>query len=250
MSFTLIFFAVAIPAVLFAGVSKGGFAGGGAFAAAPILALVIPPGEAVGLMLPLLMMMDVATLRPYWGKWDRTAARLLLIGALPGIALGAAVYGFTNPEVFKLLIGVVALGFVAFQLARRTGLLRLEAQGVGPRAGLASGLVAGFTSFVANAGGPPASVYLLLKGVTKTEYQATSVIVFWAINLIKFIPFLSLGIATRQTLLADLLLAPVALLGAWLGIRAHRVVPERVFFGLTYVLLSLTGAKLIWDALA
>ncbi len=249
MAFNLIFFAVSIPAVIFAGVSKGGFAGGGAFAATPILALVIPPGHAVGLMLPLLMMMDVATLKPYWGKWDRTAAKLLLIGALPGVALGAAIYHLTNPNVFKLLIGVISIGFVAFQLARTSGLLRLRGQGVGPRAGLFAGFGTGFTSFIANAGSPPAAVYLLLKGVTKTEYQATNVIVFWLVNLIKFVPFLSLGIATRQTILADLLLAPFAVLGAWLGIRAHHALPERWFFGLTYVLLTLTGTKLILDAL-
>lgn len=250
MHFDLTFFAVAIPAVIFAGVSKGGFAGGGAFAATPILALVIPPGHAVGLMLPLLMMMDVATLRPYWGKWDRAAAKLLLLGALPGIALGAAIFRFTNPNVFKLLIGAISIAFVAFQLARQAGLLKLENHGIGPRAGLLAGLGTGFTSFVANAGSPPAAVYLLLKGVTKTQYQATNVIVFWVVNLIKFVPFLGLGIATRQTLLADLMLAPVALLGAWLGIRAHHSVPERIFFGLTYLLLVATGTKLIWDALA
>lgn len=250
MSFDLTFFLVAIPAVLFAGVSKGGFAGGGAFAATPILALFVSPGHAVGLMLPLLMMMDIATLRPYWGKWDSTAARLLLIGALPGLALGAAIYRFTDPRVFKLLIGAISIGFVAFQVARARRWLRLEGHGVGPRAGLVAGFGTGFTSFVANAGSPPAAVYMLLKGVSKTEFQATNVIVFWIVNLLKFIPFLGLGLATRQTILADVMLAPVALVGAWLGIRAHHAVPEKVFFGLTYVLLVLTGGKLIWDALA
>ncbi|MBI1218452.1 MAG: TSUP family transporter [Rhodobacteraceae bacterium] len=250
MNFDLVFFAVAIPAVLFAGVAKGGFAGGGAFAATPILALFVSPGHAVGLMLPLLMMMDVATLRPYWGKWDRTAARLLLIGALPGLALGAAIYRFTNPAVFKLLIGAIAIGFVGFQVARTRGWLVLQGHRVGPRAGLLAGFGTGFTSFVANAGSPPAAVYLLLKGVTKTEFQATNVIVFWVVNLLKFIPFLGLGLATRQTILADVMLAPVAFLGAWLGIKAHHAVPEKLFFGLTYVLLVVTGGKLIWDALA
>ena len=249
MTFDLVFFAAAIPAVLFAGISKGGFAGGGAFAATPILALVIAPGHAVGLMLPLLMMMDLATLRPYWGKWDGGAARLLILGALPGLALAAAIYHLTNPEVFKLLIGLISIGFVAFQLSRNTGLLRLEGRGVGARTGLIAGFGTGFTSFVANAGSPPAAVYLLLKGVSKTEYQATNVIVFWIVNMIKFIPFLSLGIATRETVLADLMLAPVALIGAWIGIKAHRAVPEKWFFALTYVLLTVTGCKLIWDAL-
>ncbi len=249
MSFDLVFFAVALPAVLLVGIAKGGFAGGGAFAATPVLALVIPPGEAVGLMLPLLMMMDVATLKPYWGKWDWQAAKLLLIGSLPGMALAAAIYGFTDPNVFKLLIGVISIAFVAFQLARNTGVLKLQGRGVGTGAGLLAGFGTGITSFIANAGGPPAAVYLILKGVTKTEYQATNVIVFWVINLIKFIPFLGLGIATRQTLLADLMLAPVALVGAWIGIRAHHAVPQNVFFSLVYVLLTATGVKLIWDAL-
>jgi uncharacterized membrane protein YfcA len=46
-----------------------------------------------------------------------------------------------------------------------------------------------------------------------------------------------------------MLLAPFALIGAWLGVRAHRIISELAFFTLTYVLLVMTGSKLIWDAL-
>lgn len=46
------------------------------------------------------------------------------------------------------------------------------------------------------------------------------------------------------------MLAPFALIGAWIGVRAHRLVPERAFFALTYVLLVATGLRLIWVALA
>jgi uncharacterized membrane protein YfcA len=49
--------------------------------------------------------------------------------------------------------------------------------------------------------------------------------------------------------MANLALAPFALLGAWIGVRAHRIVPETLFFRLTYVLLMVTGTKLIWDGL-
>ena len=90
---------------------------------------------------------------------------------------------------------------------------------------------------------------LLAQGMGKTMYQATSVIVFWAINLFKFVPYAALGIFTRETVVLDLWLAPAAIFGAWLGVKAHHVVPERPFFALTYVLLLLTGTKLIWDAL-
>lgn len=250
MTFDLTFFALAIPAVLFAGVSKGGFGSGAAFAATPILALILTPGQALGLMLPLLMVMDVSTLRPYWKRWDAAAARLLVLGALPGIALAAALYHLTNPDVFRLLIGALALGFVAFQLAGRAGLMKITPRPVGPVFGLVSGVVAGFTSFVSNAGGPPAAIYLLRRGIGKTTYQATTVLVFWIVNILKFMPFLYLGIFTWDTVKADVLLAPFAVLGAWLGVKAHHRVPERAFFALTYVLLACTGAKLIWDAMA
>ena len=59
------FFAIAGPAVLCAGISKGGFGSGAAFASASVLALVVDPGLALGVMLPLLMLIDVASLKPY-----------------------------------------------------------------------------------------------------------------------------------------------------------------------------------------
>ena len=74
-------------------------------------------------------------------------------------------------------------------------------------------------------------------------------LLFWAINIAKFIPYAFLGMFTWQTAQANLVLAPFALFGAWLGVKAHRLVPERIFFGLTYVLLVVTGSKLIWDGL-
>ena len=49
--------------------------------------------------------------------------------------------------------------------------------------------------------------------------------------------------------MGSLLLAPFALLGAWIGVKAHHLVPERLFFALTYVLLVVTGVRLIWVAI-
>lgn len=134
-------------------------------------------------------------------------------------------------------------------MARKSGLIRPPAQGLPLWAGALAGAVTGFTSFVSHAGGPPAAVWLLSRRLDKTTYQATTVILFWIINIVKFVPYAFLGIFTAQTLLADLILAPFAVLGAWLGVRAHRIVPERAFFALTYVLLLVTGTKLIWDGL-
>lgn len=243
-----VFLAFAIPAVLFAGVSKGGFGSGAAFAATPILALVVEPAIALALMLPLLMLMDVAALRAFWRGWHAPSARVLVLGAVPGIVLGAALYDLAPPDLFRLLIGVLAVGFVTFQAVLRLGWLRPRKTEFDARKGLTAGAVAGFTSFISHAGGPPVAVFLLAQPLRKTVYQATTVIVFWAINLLKVLPFAFLGFFTAETLTASLVLAPVAFLGVWLGVWLHHRMPEWHFFALTYVLLTLTGAKLIWDA--
>ncbi|MEP4198973.1 MAG: sulfite exporter TauE/SafE family protein [Aliishimia sp.] len=243
------FFLLAAPAVMFAGVSKGGFGSGASFASASILALIVDPGVALGVMLPLLMLIDVASLRPYWGQWNKPVAILLISGGVPGIALGAWLFTVVEADVFRVLIGGISLGFVVWQISQRRGSVP-TAKTEKPRwVGVVAGAVAGFTSFVSHAGGPAAAIYMLSMRFGKTEYQATSVIVFWILNFVKFIPYAFLGMFTWQTASANLLLAPFALIGTWAGVKLHQRIPEKLFFGMTYVLLCVTGSKLIWDGL-
>lgn len=244
MTDSLIFWILAPVAVMFAGVSKAGFGSGAAFASAVVLALILPPAQALGLMLPLLMLIDLATLRPYWRKWSWPDARVLILGGVPGVAGGVALFRVANDDVLRLLIGAVSLGFVLWQLWPRA----IARQKMPVWAGLLAGALAGFTSFVSHAGGPPAAVYLLSRGLSKTAYQATTVLVFWAINIAKFVPYAFLGVFTFETLRAGAILAPFALLGSWVGVKLHHAVSERVFFALTYALLTITGVKLIFDA--
>jgi len=243
------FFTVLVPAVIFAGISKGGFGSGAAFASASILALVLDPGVALGIMLPLLMLIDVTSLPAYWKKWDWPSAKVLMLGAIPGTLLGALFYAASNPDAIRFLIGLISLLFVIWQLSRALGWLSLQVR-FGPRVGIVSGVVLGFTSFVSHAGGPAAAVFLLGQGLAKTPYQATTVLVFWAVNLGKSFIYAGLGIFTLETLTLDLALAPFAVLGTWIGVKLHHLIPERLFFGLTYVLLTVTGVRLIWAALS
>jgi uncharacterized membrane protein YfcA len=245
----LVFFAFAVPAVVFAGVSKGGFGSGAAFASASILALIIEPGQALALMLPLLMLIDVAALRPYWRRWSSKEAAVLILGGIPGVALGAWLFSALDTDAMRLMIGTLSVAFVIWQMRGHLG-FSLQAGRVLPGwAGALAGGVGGFTSFVSHAGGPPVAVYLLSKKPSKTEYQATTVLVFWILNLAKAIPYAGLGLFSIETLRLDLLLAPFALFGTWLGVRLHHSIPERLFFAVAYVLLTLTGVKLIWDGL-
>jgi uncharacterized membrane protein YfcA len=74
--------------VLIAAVSKGGFGSGVGFLSTTLIALVVEPAQAVGLVLPLLMVMDATGLRSYWRRWSWPHARVLMIGMVSGVALG------------------------------------------------------------------------------------------------------------------------------------------------------------------
>ncbi len=250
MTLDFTFFALAIPAVLFAGISKGGFGSAAAFAAAPLLALIVEPAQAVAVMLPLLIVMDFSALKPYWRQWQPRTSWILILGGVPGALLGALLIGRANPDVFRFLIGLIAVSFVIYQFSRDQGWIPVAGAPMSDRSGFLFGIGAGLTSFIAHAGGPVASVYLLSKRLGKREYQATTIIVFWANNLLKFGLYASLGFFSPQTALADLYLFPVAIIGTYLGVYMHRIVPERLYFAVIYICLTLAGAKLIHDAIA
>jgi uncharacterized membrane protein YfcA len=249
MTFDLTFLLCAIPAAFIAGVAKGGFGGGPAFVATAILALIVPPATALGIMLPLLMVADLATLRPFWKQWDLEAAKALIFGGLGGVILGTALYQLANADVLRVLIGAISLMFVAFQIARSRGWITGSDAPQSRAVGLFAGVVSGFTSFVSHAGGPPAAIYLLSRGLGKTAYQATTVLAFWGINAMKAVPYAFLGVFTLDTVKASLIMVGPILLGCAVGVYAHRALPERIFFTITYVLLIAAGSKLIFDGM-
>lgn len=240
------FYIICAFAVFLVAVSKSGFGNGAGFVASAILATVATPGQAIGILLPLLMLMDVASLRPYWGQWDGPKSRRLILGSIVGIALGTLLYSSVPPNGLRLMLGVLAVLFVMYQ-----GILYLRASnlpktGFRPWVGYLCGAGAGFTSFVAHAGAPPAMVYLLSAPMHKTTFQATTIIIFWVINALKFIPYVWLGLFTWDSLIIDLYMLPVALFGVWVGVKTHHMLPQNVFFALTYLLLFGSGLRLIW----
>jgi len=92
-------------------------------------------------------------------------------------------------------------------------------------------------------------VYLLPQSLSKRAFQSTTVLAFWWVNLIKVPPYAMIGMFTPETLMANIYMAPVALIGMWSGVWLHNRMSDRLFFGFAYVFLLITGGKLIFDAL-
>ena len=244
-------FGLAALGAMLAGISKGGFGGSLGFAGSAILAVVVEPGVALALMLPVLMAIDMAAVRAYWGRWDKPSAGAILTGAVPGLLLGAVLFSVISSDSIRVLIGLVAVGFPLFRIALARGWIAPRPTGFDRRKGWIAGAGVGFTSFVAHAGGPPFAVFMLGRGgIDKTRYHATSVIVFWVVNAMKAALYTMLGLFSWQLLGWSAALIPFAMIGTLIGVKAHKLIPERLFFMVAYTALMLTGLKLLWDGLS
>jgi uncharacterized membrane protein YfcA len=241
------FYLAAVPAILIAGISKGGFGGGIALVAVPLLALVIPPAQAAAIMLPILLVMDAIGVIAYRRLFDLATLKAMLPGALVGVALGGLAFGLLSAAAMRLIIGVIALAFVA-SYAFGGGERRIARRPSRWLGGLC-GALSGFTSTLAHAGSPPAQIYLLPLRLDKTVFVATPVIFFAAVNVAKLIPYALLGQLGPTNLGTALLLTPLAALGMALGLRLHHRVDPATFYQLCYVFVALTGLKLIHDGL-
>ena len=243
-----LFYAVVIPAILLVGISKGGFGGGVGLIGTPMVALVTTPTRAAAILLPILCAMDIVGVIAYRRSWDPVIMRILVPGSVLGILLGTATFRFLDENLIRLMIGVLALAFVLrYWMARRPA---VEPTPPDRRAGTFWAALSGFTSFVAHAGGPPLSVYLLPQNLDKTLFVGTTVIYFAFVNYLKLIPYSLLGQFSGENLLTSLVLSPLAPLGMWLGIWLHRRIDERLFYQTVYLMLAVVGLKLLYDGLA
>jgi uncharacterized membrane protein YfcA len=243
-----LFYALAIPAFLITGISKGGFGSGLGSIAVPMLALVIPVPQAAAIMLPLLLAMDLFGLWAYRNKWDRTNMRIMLPGAAVGLVLGYLSFRYLDEHWIRLLVGVIAIGFVL------NVWLRPSVAGQAARPSWTKGsfwsAMSGLVSFVANAGGPPISVYLLPQRLDKTLFVGTTVLYFAILNYAKIVPYWWLGQFSDENLLTALVLLPLAPLGMWLGTWLHGRVNDAAFYRWVNILLLVSGIKLVWDGTA
>lgn len=241
------FYAVAVPAVLLIGLSKSGFASGFGSLAVPIMGLVMPVPQAAAIMLPLLMVMDAATLQQLWRHADRSLLRRLLPWGLAGTLVGWALFGLLSSRAVAGLTGVLTLAFLVQRLfSRARDVPHVLPRWVGALCATASGV----TSFVAHAGGPPVSAYVLPQRLPPLVFSGSMAVFFAVLNASKWGPYAMLGLIDARNMATALVLAPLAPLGVWAGVRLTRHFSAQAFYRLAYAGMLCTGLKLLWDGFA
>lgn len=242
-----LFYLLAIPAVIVLGLGKGGFAGIGILAL-PLLSMVVPPVQAVAITLPILMVQDIVSVWAFRRDYSRENLKILLPGGGVGLLAGYLTAAHVSSAAVLALVGVISLAFVVYSLTRR-------APGDEPprppdwARGSFWGSIAGFTSFIANAGGPPYQVYIVPQKLPPKVYAGTGAIYFMIFNYTKFFAFMNLGFMTREVLMTCAILFPLAVGATMGGVWLVKRVPLQIFYKIIYTLTFVMGAKLLWDGL-
>jgi uncharacterized membrane protein YfcA len=238
------FYLVAIPAVLLMGISKSGFGVGFGSLAVPLMALAVTVPQAAAVLMPVLLLIDLLGMGALRRDFDKKLLVFLLPFGLLGTVLGTLSFKLLATNVVAGIVG----GFTLLFLAQRL-LFPPKADRAPPPRWLGAILttISGYTSFVAHAGAPPISAYVIPLKLRPIVFAATMSYFFAIINLSKWVPYVWLGILGWESLYTSLLLLPFAPIGVWVGVRiAKRIKPE-LFYRLVYTGMFLTGCKLVWD---
>ena len=172
------FYAVTIPAVLLLGVSKSGFGAGFGALAVPMMALAVSVPQAAAILMPVLLVMDLLGMAAFRSDFDLKLLRFLIPWGLVGIAIGALLFKLLDAHLVAGLVGAFTLLFLAQRL-----LFAPKADSPPPPRWLGAVLTAtsGFTSFIAHAGGPPISAYVIPMRLSPVHYTATMAFFFFVV---------------------------------------------------------------------
>ena len=225
---------------LLVGVSKTGITGLSLIFVS-VFAAIMPARRSTGLVLPLLLLGDIVAVLSYRRHAQWRHVWRLLPWAGSGVVIGYFALGRMDERQARFAIGAIVLSLAALYIIRR---LRPggDREEHAPWFAPAIGILAGFTTLVANAAGPLTVIYMLAMRLPKMEYMGTTAVFFLMLNLFKMPFMIGLGLITRESLAVSLVLAPAVLAGTWLGRWLLGWINQRAFETIILALALVAGA--------
>ena len=176
----------------------------------------------------------------------RAMVSTLMPWTAAGVVIGYFAMGRIDDRQARTLIGAIILVMVAVQLWRRSRLKPGEIEEAGAWFAPTIGVLAGFTTLVANAAGPLMAIYLLAMRLPKMEYVGTGAVFFLLLNCFK-VPFMvNLGLITGDSFGFNLMLAPAVFIGAMIGRRLLPLINQKLFENLALGLSAVAGVRLLF----
>ena len=238
-----LFYALALPAVIALGLSKGGFAGVGQMAT-PMLALVMPPLEAAAILLPIMIVQDATSMWVYRKEYSGRILAIMIPGAIAGIVAAGLLAAYISDAAVRVFIGVTTIAFVLYTWIGPKQLAK-EVHAASVPAGVLWGSLSGFTSTIAQAGGPPYQMYVLSQKMNKMTFVGTTALFFGTVNTLKVIPYFALGQFSTKGLGTSAALLPLAMAANMLGFWVVRITPQELFYKITLILMFVISIELV-----
>ena len=195
----------------------------------PFMAMSFGAKESTGIILPMLCMADIVAVAYYKRIADWKIVLKLLPTAILGFFVAIAVDKMVPAAQFKRLMGwTLALALVVMFWNEFSGKEHKWMNKWWYSA--LFGLLGGFTTMIGNAAGPVMSVYLLSMRKDKMSYVGINAWFFLVVNLLK-VPLQTFvwHNITWSSFSVDLLMIPVILIGACVGIKIVKWFPEKAF---------------------
>ncbi len=244
---SLLFFICAVISVIIVGISKSGFGAGLGVLSLPLMASQSSINEALAILLPLLIAIDLVGLRRFIRNADWRIVKIIVPPSIAGLLLGMIFFTAITPQMLTLSIGIFTLLFLIQNLTM-SRLDSVETKSY-PWLGRAMGLTSGFTSFVAHIGGPPITVYMLRERLMPMVYTSTLGIFFTIINFGKLGPYAYLDLLNYQQLATSIILLPCVPIGVYLGFYLANRISMKWYYRTVRFFLLIASIKLIADGL-
>jgi uncharacterized membrane protein YfcA len=242
-------FAALAAAAMLVGFSKTAVSGANTVSLA-IFAAVLPARASTGVLLPVLIVGDVLAVLTYRRHAHWPTLWKLFPAVAGGVVVGTVFLMWADDEIVRTSIGAILLLMAGVTVwRRRKAEAEEEPDSVDTRTGRfkarSYGVLGGFTTMVANAGGPVMSMYLLSAGFRKLGFLGTSAFFFLIVNVSK-VPFsVGLGLIDGHSLLLDAALAAFVVPGAFIGKWAVNRINQRLFEQLVIGATVVGGAQLL-----
>lgn len=235
-------------AAVITGLSKAAVPGGATLAVV-LFAAVLPARTSTAAMLLLFIVGDVFALIAYRRHAHWPTLLRLAPAVIAGLLAGFVFLALADDGIVRRAVGVILLLMIAITLWRRWRQDRADAPPPvhgGIVLSSTYGALGGFTTMIANAGGPVMAMYFLATRAQVQVFLGTSAWFFAIVNLVK-VPFLAgLGLFTPHVLLMDLALAPLVVAGALVGLRIAKRIPQQLFDRLVIGLTVVGAAYLLF----
>ena len=213
---------------IFVGMSKTGVQGL-AILTVPMLAMTFGAKPSTGLMLPVLCFAAVIGVSYYRRQAEWKYIIRLLPMAIGGFFLALWVDNMIPATEFKHLMGAclaLVLAVMLWSQWKGKENILMDKWWYSPL----FGLLGGFTTMIGNAAGPVMAIYLLSTRMPKLAFVGTNAWFFLCVNFLKLpFQFFAWHNINLTTLAIDACAIPFVLVGAFIGIRIVKFLPERGF---------------------